>query len=418
MKLPTWLRSWRVRQYKLSHASLTSAMEANPIGNATFCLDRRNGVLVALLFLPLWSSVCLGQQASGSISGTVTDALGSAIPEASLTLTNMDTHAFRKTVSDSEGHYLFPSVATGAYMLSAEHPGFDAARISGISLEIYRKISVDVRLRVGTVKEMIEVQAQVPIVDVSTASLGTIVDNRAIEDLPLNLRQVGGLALTVPGTVDTTNRSLTSAQGNGSGFTDESYSGAGGRSSSNLILIDGMLSRALNNGGFALNPPPDFVQEFKIQNNVYDAAFGITSGTDMNLITKSGTNDFHGGAWEYLRNRVFDARNFFAAPGQSPQLIRNQFGGDLGGPIRKDKVFFFAAYEGLRLIKGLSVQNTVPTVAQRNGDFSSLFTGISANACANGSGPSFDSGQLFDPAREFNITCSDGSAAIYGTPIP
>src|SRR5205814_9791253 len=143
----------------------------------------------------------------------------------------------------------------------------------------------------------------------------------------------GALDLLVPGTVDTTGRSLTSANGNGSGFNDSSYSGGGGRSTGNLILIDGMVSRALNNGGFALQPVPEMVQEFKIENNTYDAASGLSSGTTMNLITESGTNAFHGSAWEYLRNRDLDAWNFFAT--DRPQYTRNQYGGAVGGPDRK-----------------------------------------------------------------------------------
>ena len=144
---------------------------------------------------------------------------------------------------------------------------------------------------------------------------------------------MGALALTVPGTIDTSSRSLTSATGNGSGFNDNSYSGAGGYSGGNLLLIDGMISRALNNGSFALNPPPDMVKEFKIQNNVYDAAFGLTSGTVMNLITDSGTNSIHGGVREYLRNRDLDARNYFDSSAVSadssgihPQPVRGRSG--------------------------------------------------------------------------------------------
>jgi hypothetical protein len=243
------------------------------------------------------------------------------------------------------------------------------------------------------------------------------------------LRRTGALALIVPGTVDTTGRSLTSANGNGSGFNDNSYSGSGAVSSGNLILIDGMISRALNNGGFALQPVPEMVKEFKIENNTYDAATGLSSGTTMNLITESGSNGFHGSAWEYLRNADMDARNFFAT--DRPEFIRNQYGGAVGGPIRRNKTFFFGSYEGLRLIQGQSATSVVPTAAERAGNFSSSLTGQTANLCASSGSAApanlnFDTGQLFNPASEHLFTCpanpanpgAGTSTILVGTPIP
>ena len=185
-----------------------------------------------------------------------------------------------------------------------------------------------------------------------------------------------------------------------------------------------MISRSLNNGSFALNPPPEMVKEFKIQNNIYDAAFGLTSGTAMNLITQSGTNSIHGGAWEYLRNRDFDARNYFdtaAVSADRPEYTRNQFGGDLGFPILKNKLFLFGAFEGLRLAQANNSSSPVPSMAEKQGDFSGLLTGTAQNLCGAG-GPgnlNFDTGQLFDPATETNATCANnGNVILVGTPIP
>ena len=197
-------------------------------------------------------------------------------------------------------------------------------------------------------------------VDTTDASLGTVVGQAAILNMPLNLREVGALALLVPGTVDTTGISLATGAANGSGFNDIGYSGSGGGSGGNVLLIDGMLSRALNNSSFALDPPPEMVSEFKIQNNVYDASFGLASGTTMNLITNSGTNKIHGSGWEFVRNSALDATGYFALT--RPELSRNQFGGAVGGPIIKDKIFYFGAYEGLRLNQGeVSPSVVVPT---------------------------------------------------------
>lgn len=380
------------------------------------------------LFLLSCSLPCAGQQVTATVLGTVTDTSGAVIPDANLTSTNVSTGVVSKTSSDASGNYIFPSLVVGTYKLSAQKSGFTHEVISGITLDVDQKATVNVVLHVGQTQQTVEVEGAAPMVNTSTASLGTVVDQKAILDLPLNLRRTGALALVVPGTVDTTGRSIASANGNGSGFNDNSFSGAGGRSSSNLILIDGMISRALNNGGFSLQPVPEMVNEFKIQNNVYDAAFGLSSGTVMNLVTQSGTNKFHGSAWEYLRNRSLDARNFFA--GEKPEYTRNQFGGALGGPIRKNKTFFFGSYEGLRLAQGQTVGSILPLAAQRSGDFSSYLTGQTANLCAasGAAAPAnlgFDTGQLFNPATERLYTCPQNPATpgvapqtvLIGTPV-
>src|SRR5579864_7598764 len=369
------------------------------------------------------------QEVTARLSGTVKDSAGGVVPEAALTATNSSTGVVTRTTSGGSGDYVFPALAPGTYTLSVEKAGFTTGVMSGISLNVDQKASLDVVLQVGQVTQSVNVEAAAPLVDSSSASMGTVVDEQPILDLPLNLRRTGALALVVPGTVDTTNRSLTSATGNGSGFNDNSYSGSGGRSSANLILIDGMISRALNNGGFALQPIPEMVKEFKIENNTYDAANGIASGTTMNLITESGTNAFHGSAWELLRNRDMDARNFFAT--NRPEFIRNQFGGAVGGPIRKNKTFFFGSYEGLRQVQGQSGGSFVPTPALRSGDFSSVLTGQTANLCASSGSAApgnlnFDTGQLFFPASEHLFTCpvnpanpsAGASTVLVGTPVP
>ena len=384
-------------------------------------------VLTLMVVLSAWPG--RAQEVTARLSGTVKDSAGGAVPEAALTATNGSTGVVTRTTSGGSGDYVFPALAPGTYTLSVEKAGFTTGIMSGISLNVDQKASLDVVLQVGQVTQSVNVEASAPLVDSTSASLGTVVDQQPILDLPLNLRRTGALALVVPGTVDTTNRSLTSANGNGSGFNDNSYSGSGGRSSANLILIDGMISRALNNGGFALQPIPEMVKEFKIENNIYDAAFGIASGTTMNLITESGTNSFHGSAWELLRNRDLDARNFFATA--RPEFIRNQFGGAVGGPIRKNKTFFFGSYEGLRQIQGQSGGSFVPTPAQRSGDFSSFLTGQMANLCASSGSAApanlnYDTGLLFSPASEQLFTCpvnpanpsAGASTILVGTPIP
>jgi hypothetical protein len=378
------------------------------------------------------------QQVTASLSGTVKDTSGAVVPQALLTARNVSTGVASKTISDSAGRYIFPSLAPATYTLLARARGFKTSLISGITLTVYQKATVDVVLRVGGVTQTVQVQGAAPLVSTTSASIGTVIGEREIVDLPLNLRRTSGLALLVPGVSNSSGMSLTSANGNGSGFNQTSFSAAGGTSASNLVLVDGMLDRALNNGGFALDLAPEMVKEFNIQNNVYDAAYGVAAGAVMNMVTVSGTNQLHGSVWDYLRNgQTLDARNFFALnqvspvtgqeiPGSAlPEYIRNQFGFAVGGPIRKDKLFVFGSYEGLRLIQGQTLTSQVPTPAEKAGDFSSFLTGQTLNPCGAG-GPAnlnFDSGQLFSPANESLFTCpvssaNAGSQVVVGQPVP
>ncbi len=371
---------------------------------------------------------CRGQATTGSIAGTVTDATGAVVPNAAVTAINTSTGVASHTTADSSGHYNFLSLPAGPYTVSVEKTGFDTTTLTGVSLRLYQQLTQNIVLTVGTQKQTVTVQASATLVDTTSASLGTTVGKAMILDMPLDLREVNALALLVPGTVNTTGRSLATGAANGSGFNDIGYSGSGGGSGGNLLLIDGMISRALNNSSFALAPPPDMVHEFKIQNNVYDASFGLASGTVMNLITESGTNAIHGSAWEYARNSVMDGTGYFAIT--KPDLSRNQFGGAIGGPIIKDKIFYFGAYEGLRLTQGEVSASVVPTDAEKGGDFSSFLTGTTANLCASSGSAAppnlnFDTGQLFDPASEYNFTCPADPAnpgagqptILVGTPV-
>jgi hypothetical protein len=378
----------------------------------------------------LWTAMpALGQTTTGSIVGTVTDPSHAVVPQAQVVVTNTSTGVVSTTTSNDSGHYEFLSLPAGSYTESVVHPGFDKTTLSGVSLSLYQQLTQDIVLKVGSETESVTVEATPTLVDTTNASLGTVVGEEQILSMPLNLREVGSLALLVPGTVNTTGRSLSTGAANGSGFNDIGYSGSGGGSGGNVLLIDGMISRALNNSSFALDPPPEMVHEFKIQNNVYDASFGLAAGTVMNLITNSGTNAIHGSAWEYARNSVMDATGYFALT--RPDLSRNQFGGSIGGPILKNKIFYFGSYEGLRLTQGIVSASIVPTAAQKTGDFSSFLTGATANLCASSgsaapSNLNYDTGQLFDPASETNYTCpadpqnpgAGTTSILVGNPIP
>jgi len=376
-------------------------------------------------FMPLMSR---GQTTTGSIAGTVTDSSQAVVPKAAVKATNSSTGVVSSTTSDSSGRYEFLSLPAGHYSISATHEGFETSVLSNIVLNVDQAITVSVVLKVGGTEQTVRVEATPTLVDTTSASLGTVVEESAIVNMPLNLREVGSLALLVPGTVNTTGRSLATGAANGSGFNDFGYSGSGGGSGSNLLLIDGMISRALNNSSFALDPPPEMVREFKIQNNVYDASFGLASGSVMNMVTNSGTDHVHGSMWEYVRDSSLDASGYFAL--SRPDLSRNQFGGAFGGPIIKGKLFYFGSYEGLRLNQAVVSSSVVPSAPERTGDFSSFLTGTTANLCAaSGSAApanlNFDTGQLFDPKTESLFTCplnpdnpsAGQTSVLVGTPI-
>src|SRR2546422_349934 len=390
-------------------------MESLKSGEGAFPL--RLSFLAVALMLVFWLPPSYGQIVNATLYGTITDPTGAAIPEASVTATNVATGAATKATTDGAGNYSIPSLPPGTYKLTVEKTGFKATVLSGIQLLVNQQAVVNAQLQVGQVSTAIEVSSAAPLVETTNASVGTVIGGREVVELPLNLRRFGALAILVPGT--STDNGGFASQSFGSPFSETAYAANGARSASNNTLIDGADSRNLTFGGFAVQPPPDAVQEFKIQTNIYSAAFGKTAGSTINLVTKSGTNEVHGTVYEFLRNDKLDARNFFASnqadpfTGQEiqgsarPELRRNQYGAALGGPIRRNKTFLFGNYEGLREIKGLSLTSNVSTPQQLAGNFSSALTGQTTSVCGN----VYDTGQLFQFGPGATSLCD-------ATPIP
>src|SRR2546427_324474 len=333
-------------------------MERLKSGEGAFPL--RLSFLAVALMLVFSLPPSYGQIVNATLSGTITDPTGAAIPEASVTATKVATGAATKATTDGAGNYSLPSLPPGTYKLTVEKTGFKATVLSGIQLLVNQQAVVNAQLQVGQVTTAIEVSSAAPLVETTTASVGTVIGEREVVDLPLNLRRFGALAVLVPGT--TTDNGGFASQSFGSPFSEQAYSANGARSASNNTLIDGVDSRNLTFGGFAVSPPPDAVQEFKVQTNIYSAASGKTAGSTINLVVKQGTNELHGNAYEFLRNDKIDARNFFAT--DKPEFRRNQFGFSLGGPIRKNKTFVFGNYEALRLVQGLSLTTIDPVAAK------------------------------------------------------
>jgi hypothetical protein len=387
---------------------------------------RFSAVLLAL-FISCLTSLPARAQSAANLYGAVTDPGSAAIPGAKVKATNVATGVATDTTADSSGNYSFPDLAPATYTIAVDSPGFKTTVEKGITLAVAQKARLDVHLQVGSVDTEVDVSGAAPLVDTSSASVGTVIGTRETVDLPLNVRRFGALATLVPGTVPDAQGGTTGAgfanNAIGSPFSEETYAANGARSSSNNTLIDGADSRNLSFGGFAVQPSPDAVQEFKIQTNIYDAAFGKTAGSTINLVTKSGSNQFHGSVYDFLRNDALDASNYFNPV--KPELRRNQYGVSIGGPVIRSKhLFFFANYEGLREIQGQSALAIVPTDAQKGGNMSNLLTGVSGNLCGSG-GPSnynYDTGQIFSPGTETTVTCPSGTlqgqTILVGTPVP
>ncbi|MGD0307645.1 MAG: carboxypeptidase-like regulatory domain-containing protein, partial [Candidatus Acidiferrales bacterium] len=284
----------------------------------------------------------------------------------SITLTNTGTGISRNDTSGADGNYLFDQVQVGKYKVTVEKSGFTTFVREGITLELNQFGRLDVSLKVGQETQVIEVTGNVAQVDTTGAVLGKVEDQRMIVDLPLADRDTLQLGLLQAGV-------FSPDPDDGSG---NPFSVSGQRSESLTFLLDGANNTDFLGNNIVVNPNPDAVEEFKILTNNYDAEYGRTSGGIVNQITRSGTNSFHGDLFEFLRNDVFNAKDYFL-PSNVPKeaFKRNVFGGTIGGPIKKDKLFFFAAYQGWRSREGqTSPILTVPDQAERNGDFSELST--------------------------------------------
>src|SRR5579875_1707285 len=336
---------------------------------------RKFAVRVSLMSLAFFLFLCSGalaQRDTGSIAGTVKDSSGAVIPGAKVTVTNVNTGATFVTRTDANGEYVASPLLIGQYRVTVEKQGFKTTVVGPFAIEIQQRAEVDVTLQVGQTLQTVQVRAATPVLETQTSSLGQVVNNQQVVDLPLNGRNFVQLALLTAGTAPAE-----------PGSRDEGgygFSANGGRSLQNNFLLNGMdnnsnLTDLLNETNYVVGPPVDAIQEFKVQTNSYSAQFGRGNGAVVNVSIKSGTNQLHGDLWEFLRNDKLDARNFFDQ--NRPPYQQNQFGFTLGGPVvlphiynGKDKTFFFGDFERLLVRQGLTYTSVVPTAAQRGGNFS------------------------------------------------
>lgn len=312
-------------------------------------------------------SVALAQTPTATVTGQVRDASGAAVPGVRVTARNVQTNIEREAVTSENGDYTIPLLNVGEYQVSVEKQGFKKAVQTGLILQVDQKARLDFTLQIGQVSESVEVTAAASLVQTDSASVGTVIDNKRVVELPLNSREFYALALTAP-------RVLPPAQGSTLSFRG-GFNVAGSSEVSNNFTLNGIDNNDTGINGPSFRPSIDAIQEFKLLSGMYSAEYGRNSGGQVVINTKSGTNQFHGTAYEFLRNQALDARNFFLRlkPGEkAPSFKRNLFGGSFGGPIINDKTFFFASYEGLRLRQSVTSLATVPTAAMVNGDFRSL----------------------------------------------
>jgi hypothetical protein len=357
----------------------------------------------------------LAQVDRGSIVGLVTDPAGARVPGAQVTVTNLAANQSTSVTTDEKGQYTADLLRIGTYSVTVEKPGFQKAIQPSVDVGVNQAARVDIALLVGSINESVQVTTAPPLLQTEASSLGTIETERRISELPLNGRNFIQLAYLGPGA----NGGQTGSNVSGGVFENERANEAvsvnGLRVSNNNFLLNGVDNNEFGLGGVIVLPPPDAIQEFRTEENSMSAEFG-RGGAAVNVVLKSGTNRIHGGAYEFIRNDKLDAVNYFNQ-GQQP-FKRNQFGAFLGGPIRKNRTFIFGDYEGSRLRESQPFISTVPTAAERAGDFSDRLTGNTFSPCATPSpADTFDTGTIFDPFSTHDYTCADGGVVSLRNPI-
>src|SRR5215472_11009567 len=321
---------------------------------------------LCLLFISA-ANTALAQFDSATVLGTIRDSNGAALTGATITLKNIATGISVMTQSDSNGDYQFPNVRIGTYQVSAELQGFSTALAENVVVTVNARQRVDLTMQPGAVTESVVITDAAQLLETDSSVRGQVVQREQIVNLPLNGRSYANLALLTPGVHESSQNGITTAG------REASFNVNGLRNTVNNFLLDGVDNNAYgtSNQSFSsqvVQVSPDAIQEFKVETNAYSAEFGRSGGAVINASYRSGTNQFHGSLWEYNRNTALNAVGFFKpAGGVKPPLNRNQFGFTFGGPIIKDRTFFFLDYEGFRQISKALVFSAIPTLPQRSG---------------------------------------------------
>lgn len=329
-------------------------------------------------------SLSVAQTATGTIVGAARDSSGAVVPNVDVRITNEQTNQSMSVKTDSFGNYTAPLLRPGVYRVAAEASGFRRFVASGLVLQVDQTARLDIAMQVGDVTQTVEVTGAATLVQTENATMGAVIDDKKIVELPLNGRSFIDLALLSPGVMR-----AGGAQGQWALTVD------GGRPQNNNFLLDGTQNTDGDFNKAVVNPSVDVIQEFKVQTSNYSAEFGRSGAGQINVVTKSGTNQLHGTVYEFFRNSAMDARNI-NSPRKLPNFNRHQFGATTGGPLIRDKTFFFVNYEGVRRVQGQSAVNSVPTAEIRRGDFTGL--PLVYDPATSRANPSFD------PARPVSAT--------------
>jgi len=335
-----------------------------------FVAARRIFQLVFLCALFLHMGLVAHGQSTATLSGTVTDSSAGGVPNAKVIATNQATGVASATQTDAAGSYLFPSLPIGVYRIEVSCSGFQTATVSNLKLEVASAVTQNIQLTVGTASQTVEIIADASLVETATTSMSQVINDKTVQEIPLNGRHFTDLSLLTPGTITPPANGFLSAPLRGQGSFG--INTAGQREDTTNWLVNGINLNDPVQNQITFQPPIDTLAEYKIDNSAFPAEYGRNAGAVVNLATRSGTNEYHGEAFEFFRNNALDARNFFnpvltTSGGANPQapFKRNDFGAAFGGPVVKSKVFFFLAYEGLRQNQSLTVNSTVPSQNQR-----------------------------------------------------
>jgi hypothetical protein len=392
-----------------------------PIG---FTTARKIAQFLSLLLLLGFPIAAGAQVETGKIVGSIKDKSGAVVAGATVTVREMETNVERKTTSNGLGDYVVTELKSGHYTVAVEQAGFRRAMQSEFKLDVNQVVRVDFTLVIGTVTEEMVVTAAEPLVESESSSLGQVIEQSRVNDLPLDGRDFVELAYLTPGVNSGPNDTYTVQQG---GIPEDQRGNAaiqvnGLTATNNNFLLNGFDNNEQQIGIEVIQPSIDAIQEFKVQTNNFGADIG-RGGAVVNVVLKSGTNQFHGSLFEFLRNSAFDAKNYFDDPTLPiAPYKQNQFGGTFGGPIIKDKTFFFADYQGTRIRQAQTFISIVPpaltaTTGDRIGNFTDLLTGQRFTPCPDGSGPSFDTGTVFDPLSTYTYTCANQTQIQLRNPI-
>src|SRR5437667_7643473 len=375
----------------------------------------RDFVIRTVLFL---TTVCFlsgratAQTVNGTFHGTVSDSSGAILPGATVEVQNAATNLVRQTTTTGEGFYTITQLPPGHYAISASKSGFTTARQADVELLVNQDAEVNFTLQVGAVSQTVDVTAAPPVLQVANATISQVIGSKEVVDLPLNGRQFTQLVLLTPGAApkETGQQGFFVIPIGGGGI---SASVNGQRGQQNNFTLDGVLNNAIFDNTWAISPPPDAIQEFNVQSQITDAQFSISSGANVNVATKPGTNQFHGAVWEFLRNDKLDAANFFDNyfNNKKPAFRQNQYGITAGGPLhiphlydgRAKQTYVSGYWAGFRSTKGFTETNSVPSAAELGGDFSALLTNQQATDPATNQ-PNFEAlgrrvmvGQIYNP---------------------